>query len=180
MDIGKALLVKSSRDLLTQLVFVTATNASHRYPRGRDQNQYKFTVRWRYYWKTIVKTHKIRSTLYTGSTLRKLFYKPKHWVTTEDKNVFYENNSSNCESVYFGESHKIFVRNCDCDKNEIAKHCREADHNFSWDQKKVVDRESRSIPMMIKKTYILWRILIMLTKFPTCFMKYGFLIYDSS
>ena len=109
MDIGKALLVKSSRDLLTQLVFVTATNASHRYPRGRDQNQYKFTVRWRYYWKTIVKTHKIRSTFYTGSTLRKLFYKPKHWVTTEDKNVFYENNSSNCESVYFGDLTKYLL-----------------------------------------------------------------------
>ena len=29
-----------------------------------------------------------------------------------------------------------------CDKNEITKHCWEADHNFSWDQKKVVDREA--------------------------------------
>ena len=33
-----------------------------------------------------------------------------------------------------------------------AKHCWEADHNFSWDQEKVVDTESRLIPMKIKET----------------------------
>ena len=27
---------------------------------------------------------------------------------------------------------------CDCDKNEIVKNCWEADHNFSWDQKKLL------------------------------------------
>ena len=64
--------------------------------------------------------------------------------------------------VYFRESkrflksrsdeHKRSVRNCDCEKNETAKKCWEADHNFSWDQKKVVDRESRLIPRKIKET----------------------------
>ena len=44
------------------------------------------------------------------------------------------------------------VRNCDCDKNEIAKHCCEADHNFSRDQKKVIDREIWLIPWKIKET----------------------------
>ena len=39
------------------------------------------------------------------------------------------------------DERKRSVRNCDCDKNEIAKPCWEADHNFSWDKKKVVDRE---------------------------------------
>ena len=29
----------------SQLTSVTTTNASHKYPRGRDQNEYKFTVR---------------------------------------------------------------------------------------------------------------------------------------
>ena len=43
MDIGKALLIKSLEEL--QLASVTTTNASHRYPRGRDQNKYKLTVR---------------------------------------------------------------------------------------------------------------------------------------
>ena len=42
MDIKKALLVKSLKGLLaiTQLVSVTTTNASHRYPRGRYQYKY--------------------------------------------------------------------------------------------------------------------------------------------
>ena len=111
----------------------------------------------------ILRSHKIRSTFYTENTLRKLLCKPKDQVATEDKNnIVYEIDCSNCEAVYFGESkrslksrsdeHKRSVRNCDCDKNEIAKHCWEADHNFNWDQKKVVDRESRLIPRKIKAT----------------------------
>ena len=28
----------------------------------------------------------------------------------------------------------------------------QADHNFNWDQKKVIDRESKLIPMNIKET----------------------------
>ena len=35
---------------------------------------------------------------------------------------------------------------------KLQKHCWETDHNFSWDQKKVVDRESRLIPRKIKET----------------------------
>ena len=111
----------------------------------------------------ILRSHKIRSTFYTENTLRKLLCKPKDQVATEDKNnIVYEIDCSNCEAVYFGESkrslksrsdeHKRSIRNCDCDKNEIAKHCWEADHNFNWDQKKVVDRESRLIPRKIKET----------------------------
>ena len=37
-----------------------------------------------------------------------------------------------------------------CEKNELAKHCWEADHK--WNQKKVIDRESRLIPRKIKET----------------------------
>ena len=111
----------------------------------------------------ILRSHKTRSTFYTEMTLRKLLCKPKDRVGTEDKNnIVYEIDCSNCQAVYFGESkrslksrsdeHKRSVRNCDCDKNEIAKHCWEADHNFNWDQKKVIDRESRLIPRKIKET----------------------------
>ena len=95
--------------------------------------------------------------LSTLKWLCKLLCKPKDWVATEDKNnIVYEIDCSNCQAVYFGESkrslkshsdeHKRSVRNWDCDKNEIAKHCWEADHNLNWDQKKVIDRESRLIP----------------------------------
>ena len=80
----------------------------------------------------ILRSHKIRSTFYTESTLHKLLCKPKVRVAREDKNnIVHEINCSNCETVYFGESkrslksrsheHKRSVRNCDCDKNEIAK-----------------------------------------------------------
>ena len=71
----------------------------------------------------ILRSHKIRSTFYTEKTLKSR-----------------------------SDEHKRSVRNCDCDKNEISKHCWEADHNFNWDQKKVIDRESRLIPRKIKET----------------------------
>ena len=112
----------------------------------------------------ILRSHTIRSTFYTENTLPKLLCKPKDRVAKEDKNnIVYEIDCSNCKVVYFGESkrslksrsdeHKRSVRNCECDKNEIAgKHCWEADHSFSWDQKKVVDRESALIPRKIKET----------------------------
>ena len=95
--------------------------------------------------------------------MRKLFCKPKDRVATEDeKKTVYEIDRINCETVYFGESkrslkscsdeHKRSVRNCYCDKNKIGKHCWEADHNFNWDQKKVIDGEIRLIPKNIKET----------------------------
>ena len=54
--------------------------------------------------------------------------------------------------ILISSSWKRSVRNYDCNKNEITKHCLEADHNFNWDQKKVIDRESRLIPRKIKET----------------------------
>ena len=124
----------------------------------------------------ILISHKIRSTFYAESTLHKLLCKPKVWVAREDKNnIVHEINCSNCETVYFSESkrslksrsheHKRSVRNCDCDKNEIEKLCWEEGHNFSWNQKIVVDKESRLIPKKIRETLILWWILITLKKF---------------
>ena len=110
----------------------------------------------------ILRSHKIRSTFCTENTLRKLLCKPKDRVATEKKNnIVYEIDCSNYEAVYFGESrrslkvrsgeHKRSVRNCDCDKNKIAKHCWVAYHNFNWDQKKVIDRESSLIPRKMKQ-----------------------------
>ena len=53
---------------------------------------------------------------------------------------------------YHSDDYVRSVRNCDCEKNEVAKHCWELNHNFSWDQKKVVVRKSRLIPRKIKET----------------------------
>ena len=106
----------------------------------------------------ILRPHKISSTFYTENTFRKILFTRNDRVATEDKNnIVYVIDCSNFQAVYFVESkrslkscsdeHKRSVKNCDC-----AKHCWEADHNFSWDQKKVVDRESRLIPREIKET----------------------------
>ena len=105
----------------------------------------------------ILRSQKIRLTFYTESTLRKRLCKPRYRVASEDKNnIVYEIDCSICEPVYFGESkrslksrsdkHKRSVRNFDCGKNEISKHYWVADHKFNWDQKKIIDRESRIIP----------------------------------
>ena len=48
----------------------------------------------------ILRSHKIRSTFYTGNTLCKLLCKPKDRVATIDKNnIVYEIDCSNCEAV---------------------------------------------------------------------------------
>ena len=51
----------------------------------------------------------------------------------------------------------------------------EAGHNFSWDQKKVVERESRLIPRKIQETIHSLKnpnqILITVTIFLICFLK---------
>ena len=58
--------------------------------------------------------------------------------------ISYEIDCSNYQAAYFRESkrslksrsdeHKRSFRNGNCDKNEITKHCWEADLNFNWDQ----------------------------------------------
>ena len=111
----------------------------------------------------ILRSHKIRPSSSTEMAFCKLLCKTKDQLVTDDKNnIVCETDCSNCQADYFGESKrslksrsdedKRYVRNYDCDKNEIAKHCWEADHNFNWDQKKVIDRESRLIPRKIKET----------------------------
>ena len=84
------------------------------------------------------------------------------WLKKIKNNIANKIDCSDCEEVYFSESkqplksrwgeQKRSVQNCDCKKNEIAKHCWEADHNFSWSQKKVLDTESKLIPGKIKET----------------------------
>ena len=43
---------------------------------------------------------------------------------------------------------KRSIKNCDSEKSETEK---EEDHNFNWDQKKIIDGESRLIPRKIKE-----------------------------
>ena len=47
----------------------------------------------------ILRSHKIRSPIYTEKTLRKLLCKPKYRVATEDKNnIAYKIDCRNCKS----------------------------------------------------------------------------------
>ena len=139
----------------------------------------------------ILRSHKIRSTFYTENTFHDSLYKSKDRIATEDKNnIVYQIDCSNCEAVFFGESKRSLklrsdkpkrsVRDCECYKNQTAKHCWEAYHNFSWDQKKLLIGKAGQVLGRSKKPHILWRILVTLTKIPTCFLKFGFLIYGSS
>ena len=90
----------------------------------------------------ILRSHKIRCTLYTENNLSKLLGKSRDRVATEDKNnIVCGIDCSNCEGGYFGEFKRSLklhsdelkrsVMNCDCEKNDIAKHCWEADNNFN-------------------------------------------------
>ena len=93
----------------------------------------------------------------------KLLCKPKDQVARENKNnIFCEIDCRNCKSVYFWWIQTLFktafrwtqkvVRNCDCEKNETAKSCWEADSKFSWDQEKVPNRKSRLVLRKMKET----------------------------
>ena len=86
MDIRKALLVKSLRELLT----ITAC-LSHSNKHKPQEEEIRMSINLPYVENTSEKlrrllgSHKIRSTFYTENTLRKLLCKPKDRVATEDK-----------------------------------------------------------------------------------------------
>ena len=156
MDFRKALLVKSFREL-----FIITTCLSHNNLRKSQisKKRRSGSVNLPYIEGTseklrhIHRSHELRSTFYTENTLRNLFCKDR--VATEDKNnIAYQIGLGESKQSLKSHSdeHKISVRNSDCDKNETAKHSWEAHHNFSRDQKKVVDREIKLIPMNIKET----------------------------
>ena len=128
------------------------TNASHRYPTGRDHIMYKFTVSTTENLRHIFRSYKIRSTYYTEITLHKLLCKPNNRVATEDKNnIVYEIDCENCEVVSFGESErslKLLSGSAVVKKiklrNAVGKHITSL-----AGIRKVVDRESRLIPRNI-------------------------------
>ena len=139
MDIWEALLINSSRDLLTITAFLSHDN-KRRLQISKKKIQYveSFSGKLR----RIIKPHKIWSTFHTQSALRKILCKQKDRVAREDKNnIAYKIVCSNCKAVYFGESkrclkscsggNKRHVTNCDYENNKIEKHCWEVECNFS-------------------------------------------------
>ena len=86
----------------------------------------------------MLRSHIIGSTFYSESTFHKLPCESKDWVTTEDKsNIIYEIESSNLRQstlvnlIVFKMALRWTQKICQelsSEKNEIAKHCWEADH----------------------------------------------------
>ena len=74
---------KSLGELRTQLASVTATNASHRYPTDVRDEEIRTSINLPYVESTseklrrILRSHKIRSTFYTESSLNNVLCKPK-------------------------------------------------------------------------------------------------------
>ena len=77
-------------------------------------------------------------------------------------NVVYQIPCNVCEAVYIGETkrtllqrvqeHKRAVRNADTEKNEIADHSWTKDHQFNWNEKKIIDQEKAWIARKITET----------------------------
>ena len=90
---------------------------------------------------------------------------PNDKLSQEKKsNVVYQIPCNDCEAVYIGETkrtlvqhvqeHKSAVRNADTSKNEIADHSWTKDHQFNWNEKKIIDQEKDGLPERSKKQYI--------------------------
>ena len=58
-------------------------------------------------------------------------------------------------------------------KRTKLKNCWEADHNFSWDQKKIADKECRLISKKIRKTIHSFKNPNHINKLLICFLIYG-------
>ena len=108
-------------------------------------------------------SHNIKCAFYSNDTLRKYLSKPKDTIPADqNNNIVYKIPCGDCEATYIGETKRSFkqrssehiraVKNRDIEKNEIADHCWEKDHNMDWDSKKVIDRERNIYARKIKET----------------------------
>ena len=97
MDIKKASLVKSLKDLLTIPAWsVTTTCASKDFKIKMSTNLPYFKGTGKKL-RCILRYHKLRSTFYTENNLHKKLCKPKNWVATEDNNnIVYKTDYNNC------------------------------------------------------------------------------------
>ena len=111
----------------------------------------------------IFRTHNIKCRFRSTDTLRNILSHPKDKISMDNtNNVIYQIPCSDCDSVYIGETkrtfgqrvkeHKRAVQNGDLTKNEIADHCWTNNHNFDWDNRKIIDKENGWTARKIKET----------------------------
>ena len=77
-------------------------------------------------------------------------------------NIVYKYDCKDCEAVYFGESKRTLaertkeyitaVRAADTGRYETADHCWKYNHDFDWENKKIMDSEANTTTGTIKET----------------------------
>ena len=133
-----------------------------------------------------LRSHKIRSTFCTENTFRKILCTTKDWVAIENKNnIVCKIDCSHCEAVCICESKRFLKSRSDEHKSlsgikivirmKLQKTVGKRITALAAIRRALLIRKAGAFLGRSKKPYILWRILITLTKFPTCFLKYGYL-----
>ena len=113
--------------------------------------------------KRIFSDYNINCTFYTTTTLRTRLSHARDPIPSEQRNnIVYKYDCKNCEGVYFGESkrtlaertkeHTRAVRAADTRRSETADHCWKYNHDFNWENKKIMNYEANTTTRKIKET----------------------------
>ena len=109
--------------------------------------------------KRIFQDHNINRTFYTTTTLCTLLSHAKDPAPSEQRNnVVYKYDCEDCEAVYFGESKRAVAERtkehtrADTRRCETAVHCWKYNHDFDWENKKIMDYEVNTATRKIKET----------------------------
>ena len=113
--------------------------------------------------KSIFNDHNINCTFCTTTTPRTLPSHAKDPVSSEQRNnIVYKYDCKDCEAVYFGESKRTIAqrtkehtrapRAADTRRYETADHCWKYNHDFYWENKKIMDCETNTTTRKIKET----------------------------
>ena len=105
--------------------------------------------------------YNIKTTFYTPTSLRSLLSKPKDPVPKEDRNnVIYQLDCKDCEAVYVGETKRtlnirtnehISAVKSASQRSHTAEHCWKYNHDFDWNNKRVLDFEKNWKTRIIKE-----------------------------
>ena len=105
--------------------------------------------------------YNIKTTFYTPTTLRSLLSKPKDPIPKEDRNnVIYQLDCKDFEAVYVGETKRtlnirtnehISAVKSASQRSHTAEHCWKYNHDFDWNNKRVLDFEKNWKTRKIKE-----------------------------
>ena len=113
--------------------------------------------------KRVFNVHNINCTFYTTTTLRTLLSHAKDPVPlVQRSNIVYKYDCKDCGAVNFGESKRTLaertkehiraVRAAGTRRYETADHCWKYNHDFDWENKKIMDYKANTTTRKIKET----------------------------